>query len=267
MRRAPRPPSDLLAEQIDSYEQDAVGYDAWLDSLSDGANLSLAAVTFRAGQAAIHQLLAEWAPLGQVLEIAAGTGSRTAMLAPYADRIAMVDSSATSLTLAERRLGAYRERIELLQADIFEWSPPRQYDLVCFFAWLHHVPEERFDRFWAMVGEALAPEGLVLFDYPTPVVTDAGPWCRCRAVPTRGQLPDEPSEEFRGYPPSGGISIRDLGRQRWRVVHLLWDPDELTGRLDRLGWCVEHRTLAGPDGVRLAVARRAGPPTGEARAP
>ena len=50
-----------------------------------------------------------------------------------------------------------------VQADLFAWEPERTYD-VCFFSfWLSHVPEERFQEFWAKVRRAVRSEGRVFF--------------------------------------------------------------------------------------------------------
>ena len=38
------------------------------------------------------------------------------------------------------------------------------------------------------------------------------------------------------YAPVDGISTRDHFGRRWRVVHNLWDPEDLSDRLDGLGW-------------------------------
>ena len=42
-------------------------------------------------------------------------------------------------------------------------DPVRQYDTVYFGFWISHVPEDRFESFWDLVGEALKPAGRVFF--------------------------------------------------------------------------------------------------------
>ena len=50
------------------------------------------------------------------------------------------------------------------------------------------------------------------------------------------EVPDEPTEDYSFYAPVDGISIRDYEGRRWRIVHNLWDPAELSARLADLGW-------------------------------
>jgi demethylmenaquinone methyltransferase/2-methoxy-6-polyprenyl-1,4-benzoquinol methylase len=40
-------------------------------------------------------------------------------------------------------------------SSLFEWEPPREFD-VCFFGFWHsHVPSQRFEAFWHLVDRAL----------------------------------------------------------------------------------------------------------------
>jgi SAM-dependent methyltransferase len=236
---------DLLAEQVDFYRVDAESFDAWVSSLLDEANDDPAAREYRAGRERLAAHLAAWAPLGRVLEIGAGGGHLAPLYLPHASSAVLLDSSTESLRLARRRLGA---AVEAVAADVFDWSarPGTTFDTVVFVAWLHHVPQARFGGFWAAVDRLLAPGGRVLFDFPD----DQGP------SPARTEVPAEPSEEYGFYAPSGGISLRDHFGRRWRVVHHLWDPDQLRVRLAELGWAmtVLGRGLFG--NVHWAVAER-----------
>lgn len=72
-----------------------------------------------------------------------------------------VDASPEVIDLA--RAGVDDPRADYVCADLFAWEPSASYD-VCFFSfWLSHVPEARFEDFWAKVGRALAPGGRVVF--------------------------------------------------------------------------------------------------------
>src|SRR5258708_28958309 len=99
--------------------------------------------------------LARFAPVGRVLELACGTGLWTEQLAPRAEAITALDSSAEALALARRKVpGA---NIEWVQGDVFAWEPAAEYD-VCFFAfWLSHVPGELMGAFCDKVARPLAP--------------------------------------------------------------------------------------------------------------
>lgn len=98
---------------------------------------------------------------GDVLELACGPGSWTGMLAARARTVTAVDGAPEMLELAAAAVSADHVRFE--QADIFAWRPPRRYDAVFFGFWLSHVPDERWDGFWALVRGCLAPGGRVVF--------------------------------------------------------------------------------------------------------
>lgn len=77
-----------------------------------------------------------------------------------------VDAAAEVLALARTRTAS--PTVQLLEADLFEWQPPRCYDTVFFAFWLSHVPPTRLPDFWNTVAAALAPGGKAIF-------TDDGP--------------------------------------------------------------------------------------------
>jgi SAM-dependent methyltransferase len=134
-----------LAEQIAYYRAIAAEYfDHALDEL---------------GGSEIESAVAAAAPGGDVLELACGPGTWTPMLAARATTLTAVDSSPEMLALAARRAPGVR----FVEADLFAWEPDRRYDGVFFGFFLSHVPRERFDAFWAMVGRALKPGGRVVF--------------------------------------------------------------------------------------------------------
>src|SRR4051794_35894251 len=108
--------SELLAEQIDFYRADAESFDAWLAGLLDEDNDDPTAVTYRAGRARIAHTFSKLAPLGQVLEIAAGTGRLVDLYAAHCQSMVLLDTSPESLAIAERRLGA-AETIRFVEAD------------------------------------------------------------------------------------------------------------------------------------------------------
>ena len=225
---------ELLAEQRDFYRADAAQFDGWLSTLVDDGNDDLPARTYRAGRRRIAGHFAQRARLGHVLEIAAGTGRLAELYLPHAASIVLLDSSPESLALAAGRIPSRTSiDVTLTEADIFDWDDQgRAFDTVIFSAWLHHVPHSRFERFWQIVDRLLAEHGEVIFDFP-----DA-------RVPSPGLItvPDEPTSEYNFYAPVDGISIRDHDGRRWRVVHNLWDPAELSARLTDLGW---HMTALG----------------------
>lgn len=214
---------ELLAEQVDFYRADAAPFDAWLGTLLDDANEDPTAVGYRAGRAFIAERFAAWAPLGHVLEIAAGTGRLVPLYAPHARAVDLLDASPESLTIA----ATANPSVRTVHGDVFDWDAAgRTYDTIVFTAWLHHVPHARFDAFWHVVGSLLAPGGRVVFDVPDAAVE----------APGATEMPDVPSEDYGFYAPVDGISVRDNRGRRWRVVHNLWHTDELVDRMAALGW-------------------------------
>ena len=109
--------------------------------------------TYRLGRRRIADHFARRSQLGDVLEIAAGTGRLAALYVPHAASAVLLDSSPESLALAARRLppGTSAD-VTLTEADVFEWDGQgRRFDTVIFSAWLHHVPHARLERFWQIV--------------------------------------------------------------------------------------------------------------------
>jgi demethylmenaquinone methyltransferase/2-methoxy-6-polyprenyl-1,4-benzoquinol methylase len=209
--------SDLLREQERYYAERAPEYDDWWYRRGRYELAPEALARWQADAAEAEEALEAFVSGGAVLELAAGTGIWTRKLVRLADRVVAVDANAE--TLALNTPGA-----ELLQADIFEWRPAERFDLVFFSFWLSHVPEERFDEFWALVRAALAPGGRVF-------LVDSG------AGDTAHTGTDQADwEETR--------SLAD-GR-KFRIVKRRWAPHELAGRLLPLGFELDlHDTSNG----------------------
>jgi SAM-dependent methyltransferase len=151
---------------------------------------------------------------GDVLELACGSGHWTLLLAARARSVTAVDAALEMLALACQR--ARGLPVELIQADVFAWQPPRRYDTVFFAFWLTHVPPARFAAFWSMVGMALAPGGRVCF------VDDSD---RERAF--ERFVPDQAT-------PAVWRRLGDGSEQR--VVKVYYSPAELAAGLAELGW-------------------------------
>jgi len=113
----------------------------------------------RADVAELDAWLASDPPNGHVLEIAAGSGNRTDRLLRSADRVTAVDAAREMLDL----LAAKYPEVERIEADIFAWEPPQQYDNIFFGYWITHIPAGRRAAFWDLVDRALAPGRRVWF--------------------------------------------------------------------------------------------------------
>jgi SAM-dependent methyltransferase len=198
----------LLAEQLAYYKAGAAAYDRQY-----------------AEYEGLRQLLTvvdELPIAGDVLELACGTGRWTPRLAARARSVTAVDAAAEVLALARARTAS--PTVRFVQADLFEWRPPRRYDTVFFAFWLSHVPPARLPAFWNTVAAALAPGGKAIF-------VDDGP-----AMAAEEQLlADQPAP----------AALRRLGDgSRYRIVKVFHDVRPLTDDLTALGWSVRIRPMA-----------------------
>ena len=199
---------ELISEQISYYRARAPEYEA-------GA-LDLPGDALEAALDAFH-------PAGDVLELACGPGGWTEQLLRYADSITAIDSSPEMLTLAASRI-EHDPRVRFVNADLFHWCPDRKYDVVFFGFWLSHVPLERFDAFWSMVADGLAPSGRVFF-------TDD-------SYRTADELIEGES--------STTIRRRLVDGTGFRAIKVPHSAPELERRLNDLGWNIQVHQTSGP---------------------
>ena len=163
----------------------------------------------------------EFAPRGDVLELACGSGSHTQDLVRHATTLTCVDASPRMIE--RNRIEVGDQKITYVVADLFEWTPPRTYDAVFFAFWLSHVPDDRFDAFWEMVRRALRPGGRVGF-----IDED-----------DRGGR-NEPTRDVDGV----SVATRTLADGRaFDIVKVFWRPDDLEARLRELGWDIAVRPV------------------------
>ena len=209
----------LLAEQKRYYRERAQEYDDWWFRRGRYAIGPGEAARWAADIAEVERALEAFAPGGDVLELAGGTGLWTRTLVRHARSLTVVDASAETLELNRRRIGD--PAVEYVHADVFEWQPPRTYD-VCFFSfWLSHVPEPRFAEFWRLVRSALAPGGRVF-------LLDSG-----RGDGAHTSALNE------------GEELRRLADGReFRIVKRYFEPRDLEQRLGELGFEATARTTA-----------------------
>ena len=153
----------LIEEQIAYYQARAGEYDEWFlrqGRYDHGPEMN---ARWFAEVEQVARALEAFAPSGDVLELASGTGLWTQRLAAMAQTVTVtaVDSSPEVHAVNQERLGGAPVRYEV--ADLFRWQPGRQYDTIFFSFWLSHVPPERLESFWSLVRAALAPGGRVFF--------------------------------------------------------------------------------------------------------
>jgi len=233
---------EVLAEQVAYYRARAAEYDDWWErrrgyDLGEQANRA-----WRVDAALLRDALDGFAPRGQVLELAAGTGIWTGELLRHADRVLAVDAAPEAL--AVNRAKHDGSPVSYVVADLFSWAPPRRFDAVCFTFWLSHVPAARWARFWALVDRALAPGGRVWFcdnAHPEHAVAH-GPH------PYQGRV-SRPQQ-------AGERRQRRLQDGRaFRIVKRYWHPQELEAELAAVGWHAVVRNT--PWAFLYGSARRA----------
>lgn len=111
--------------------------------------------------------------VGDIVELAAGTGFWTQRLVHRARSLTVIDGSPEMLALNRQRLGAAAAHVKYEVADLFEWRPRRTWDACVFGFWLCHVPDDRIAGFLEVVARSLRQGGIVCF-VDKAVATDPG---------------------------------------------------------------------------------------------
>jgi len=201
-----------IDEQIAYYRQRAAEYD--ITSTPPGDSLRVH------GEQLDHALDA-FAPRGDVLEIASGTGIWTEKLLRHASRVDALDAAAEMHDVARDKIGD-DPRVAFIVGNVFAWRPHHRYDVVFFANWLSHVPRTLFGPFWDVVATALRPGGRVFFV-------------------------DELFDAWRHEKTSGGhvdgsddlVSRQLLDGRSFRVVKVFRPADALEDALTGLGWSAD----------------------------
>jgi demethylmenaquinone methyltransferase/2-methoxy-6-polyprenyl-1,4-benzoquinol methylase len=148
----------------------------------------------------------------RAIELGAGTGQFTGIVASIAGSVEALDTSPEVLALNAAKVPAPNVRRTV--ADAFQFVPERPADLVVAAALVSHIPRDRAAAFWTAVAGMLRPDGRVF-------VFDESPhelW----------------AEEATGERDVVWRTLQD-GR-RFRIVKVLWEPRDLGAMLDELGW-------------------------------
>lgn len=213
----------LLRQQLIYYRARANEYDHWW--LRQGRYDRGAALNAQwfADAALVSAALAAIRPAGRVLELACGTGIWTDQLLPFVTHLTALDGSPEMLAINAARL--HSPLVRYVEADLFNWQPTEQYDIVFFGFWISHVPPEQFEAFWQLVRSCLAPNGRVFF-------VDSRRDQTSTAIDHR--LPE----------PEATVQRRRLNDGReFQVYKIFYDPANLTKRLRELGWDFDiHQT-------------------------
>jgi SAM-dependent methyltransferase len=198
---------ELLDEQIAYYRARASEYDR-TSTIDDDP--------FAEDAGRIRDALRAFDPRGRVIELAAGTGQWTGILADHADELVVTDASPEMLELNRAKVG--ERGLQYRVVDAFALPVTHDFDIVFFGFFLSHVPPVQFDAFWTGVDGLLASDGRVFFVDEA----DHGLW----------------DEDW--LDAGGGIIRRTLldGTQH-RAVKVLWQPPSLAARLHSIGWAID----------------------------
>jgi 2-polyprenyl-3-methyl-5-hydroxy-6-metoxy-1,4-benzoquinol methylase len=152
---------DRLSEQREYYRQRAPEYDQWWQARGQYAKSPEDERRWFVDVAEVERALDGFAPTGNVLEVAAGTGWWTERLARRAHHVTAVDAAEAALVLNRQKTGKSRN-VTYVAADIFDWAwPAGRYDVVFFGYWLSHVPDDCLAWFQRQVTTALRPGGRI----------------------------------------------------------------------------------------------------------
>jgi ubiquinone/menaquinone biosynthesis C-methylase UbiE len=203
----------ILDEQITYYRQMAQEYDETTGQTED----------LQRAFARARELLQQLAPFEQMLELACGTGTWTHALLPLGQELTAIDASPEMLALARQKVG--NASVQFQQADLFQWQPRQQYDLVFFANWLSHVPPQRLTAFVGTVARAVRPGGsLAIMDQYAPMQED--------------QKISVQTEEGAIY---ANRSL--LNGQTFLIVKVFYDLHIMENMLDALGFAVTIQKL------------------------
>jgi len=206
----------LLVSQVEYYRARANEYDEWFlrqGRYDHGPQLN--------GQwfgevDVVRDALRAFNPAGDVLELACGTGLWTEQLLPYAGSITAVDAAPEVLDINRDRLQS--SAVRYVQANVFDWQPQQQYDVVFFSFWLSHVPLPQFAAFWRLVGAALKPGGRWFF------------------VDSRYDQSSTAKDHQLAGKEDTTITRRLNDGRVFRIVKVFYEARRLAAQLRELGW-------------------------------
>ena len=145
--------------------------------------------------ACASELIDAFAPTGDVLELACGSGTLTQDIVRHARTLTCVDGSPRMLERNRETIGE-RENVRYVLADIFDWTPDRTYDEVFFSALAVARPGRSLRRFLGSRAAMPCVPGAGSPSSTRTIAPDAtsrrGSWTACRSRSARSPT-DEPS--------------------------------------------------------------------------
>lgn len=207
-------PRDSDAEMLAYYEARAPEYDDWYLRRGRYARGPIHDAAWNAELDAAGRWLDSLPIHGEIVELAAGTGWWSPLLAVKGE-LSIYDAAGAALDRARERLVAHGLRAHLHVRDAWA-EPDRQVDAVFAGFWLSHVPRDRLAAFLALVRRWLKPDGLFVF-------VDS-------LLDPQSSAADHPA-------PADDVSLRRLddGRE-FMIIKVYYDPAELEHALGVAGF-------------------------------
>jgi SAM-dependent methyltransferase len=207
---SPEPSTDLVAY----YEASALEYDDWYRRRGRYARGAIHDAAWDAELDAAGRWLDGLPIAGEIIELAAGTGWWSPLLASRGE-LSMYDAAAAPLDVARDRLVAHRLRAHLHVRDAWE-EPDRRVDAVFTGFWLSHVERDRLGDFLALVHRWLRPGGRFAFI---------------------DSLADPASGAVDHAPPFGDLAVHRVADGRvFTIVKVIREADELAAALGSAGF-------------------------------
>jgi SAM-dependent methyltransferase len=206
--------ADAADDMVAYYEARAPEYDDWYLRRGRYARGPIHDAAWNAELDAAGRWLDALPIHGEIVELAAGTGWWSPLLASKGE-LSLYDAASAPLDRARDRLMAHGLRAHLHIRDAWA-EPDRAVDAVYTGFWLSHVPRDQLDAFLGVVHRWLKPGGIFAF-------------IDSRFDPQSSAV-DHPT-------PADDRSVRRLddGRE-FTIVKVYYEPDELERALTRAGF-------------------------------
>jgi SAM-dependent methyltransferase len=199
---------------VDYYEARAPEYDDWYLRRGRYARGAIHDAAWNAELDAAGRWLDGLPWRGEIVELAAGTGWWSPLLASRGE-LSLYDTSPAALDRARDRLVAHELRAHLHVRDAWA-EPDRAVDGLFMGFWLSHVSRERLADFLALARRWLKPGGLF-------AAIDS-------LADTASGAADHPE-------PADDLAVRRLADGReFTIVKVFYEPDELAAALEQAGF-------------------------------
>ena len=220
---ATEPGPSVDADVLAYYEARAPEYDDWYLRRGRYERGPIHDAAWNAELDSAGRWLDELPIRGEIVELAAGTGWWSPLLASKGE-LSLYDGNAAPLERARERLVAHQLRAHLHVRDAWA-EPDRPVDAVFTGFWLSHVPRARLAEFLAIVHRWLKPGGTFAF---------------------LDSLADPQSSAADHPTPADDVSLRRLddGRE-FTIVKVYYEPSELEAALTAAGFKDARVTTTG----------------------